>query len=190
MTNFIQVLIEGGLVGLVYGLVAISFVVIYRASRIVNLAQGEVLVFGALFLWTFTLGLRSIGFQVPLVVGIAITLAACIAFGLVLERFVFRPLISQPAFSIFMASIALLSAPRIDRAVDPLVFSQSGSSDEIVESTSGSMNPRITAIAINSEGINQRLVRKESHRLISQTCMRTLRGRWRQPRFRSTRRRR
>ena len=108
MTNFIQVLIEGGLVGLVYGLVAISFVVIYRASRIVNLAQGEVLVFGALFLWTFTLGLRSVGFQVPLVVGIAITFAACVAFGLVLERFVFRPLISQPAFSIFMASIALL----------------------------------------------------------------------------------
>jgi branched-chain amino acid transport system permease protein len=36
------------------------------------------------------------------------TLAACIAFGLILERFVFRPLISQPAFAIFMASVALL----------------------------------------------------------------------------------
>jgi branched-subunit amino acid ABC-type transport system permease component len=67
----VQVLIDGVLVGLVYGLVAISFVVIYRASRIVNLAQGEVLVFGALLLWTFTSGLRSIGYEMPLVVGLA-----------------------------------------------------------------------------------------------------------------------
>jgi branched-chain amino acid transport system permease protein len=108
MIAFLQVLIEGTLVGLVYGLVAISFVVIYRASRIVNLAQGEVLVFGALFLWTFTLGASEAGYHIPLVLGLAITLAACLLFGLVLERFVFRPLISQPAFAIFMASIALL----------------------------------------------------------------------------------
>jgi len=59
--GLVQILIDGILVGLVYGLVAISFVVIYRASRIVNLAQGEVLVFGALLLWTFTFGLRAVG---------------------------------------------------------------------------------------------------------------------------------
>jgi branched-chain amino acid transport system permease protein len=108
MIGFVQVLIDGVLVGLVYGLVAISFVVIYRASRIVNLAQGEVLVFGALMLWTFTLGLSSIGYEVPLVIGVALTFAGCVVLGLALERFVFRPLISQPAFTIFMASIALL----------------------------------------------------------------------------------
>jgi branched-chain amino acid transport system permease protein len=108
MINLVQILVEGSLVGLVYGLVAISFVVIYRASRIVNLAQGEVLVFGALFLWTFTLGASSAGYALPLAVSLAVTVAACIAFGLLLERFVFRPLISQPAFAIFMASIALL----------------------------------------------------------------------------------
>lgn len=108
MIRFLQILIEGSLVGLVYGLVAVSFVVIYRASRIVNLAQGEVLVIGALLLWTFTFGLKAVGWEVPLVVSLALTLAACIAFGLVLERFVFRPLISQPAFAIFMASVALL----------------------------------------------------------------------------------
>ncbi len=108
MIKFLQVLIDGTLVGLVYGLVAISFVVIYRASKIVNLSQGEVLVFGALFLWTFTLGAKAIGLNVPLWAGLLITIAACIAFGLLLERFVFRPLIGQPAFAIFMASIALL----------------------------------------------------------------------------------
>lgn len=108
MINLLQILIEGALVGLVYGLVAISFVVIYRASRIINLAQGEVLVFGALFLWTFTLGLKSVGYEVPLLVAIALTIGACVAFGVGLERFIFRPLIGQPAFAIFMASIALL----------------------------------------------------------------------------------
>lgn len=108
MIKFLQALFDGTMVGLVYGLVAISFVVIYRASKIVNLSQGEVLVFGALFLWTFTFGLKSIGWDAPLWVGLLITVLACIVFGFVLERLVFRPLIGQPAFAIFMASIALL----------------------------------------------------------------------------------
>ena len=96
------------MVGLVYGLVAISFVVIYRASKIVNFAQGEVLVVGALLLWTFTLGAAEFGFEIPFWSGLLADLGRCILFRPVLERFVFRPLIGQPAFSIFMASIALL----------------------------------------------------------------------------------
>ena len=58
MIDVLQVIINGLLVGLVYGLVAVSFVVIYRSSRIVNLAQGEILLLGALFIWTFTLGVK------------------------------------------------------------------------------------------------------------------------------------
>jgi branched-chain amino acid transport system permease protein len=108
MIKLLQIMIDGGLVGLVYGLVAVSFVVIYRGSKIVNLAQGEVLVIGALLLWTFTLGASKIGLHIPLVAGIALTLFACVAFGLILERLVFRPLIGQPPFATFMASIALL----------------------------------------------------------------------------------
>lgn len=108
MIGFLQILIDGALVGLVYGLVAISFVVIYRASRIVNLGQGEVLVFGAFFLWTFTLGLQGSGYAIPLTLSLVLAIAACVVFGLLLERFVFRPLISQSVFAIFMASIALL----------------------------------------------------------------------------------
>jgi branched-chain amino acid transport system permease protein len=108
MIRFLQVVIDGTLVGLVYGLIAISFVVIYRASKIINLAQGEVLVFGALLLWTFTIGLHAMGIDVPLPVGVLLTIGACVVFGLLLERFAFRPLIGQPPFAIFMASIALL----------------------------------------------------------------------------------
>jgi len=108
MINFLQILIEGALVGLVYGLVAISFVVIYRASRIINLAQGEVLVFGAFMLWTFTEGAAGLGFPIPLPVALLLTVAGCTVFGMVIERTIFRPLIGQSAFTIFMAGVALL----------------------------------------------------------------------------------
>lgn len=108
MTELFQILIEGTLVGLVYGLVAISFVVIYRAAKIINLAQGEVLVFGAFLLWSFTEGARLAGYPIPLPVALVLTLLACILFGMILERAVFRPLIGQPAFTIFMAGVALL----------------------------------------------------------------------------------
>lgn len=108
MIKLAQIVLDGLLVGLVYGLIAIAFVVIYRASKIVNLAQGEVLVVGALFLWTFTLGLKGLGLAMPFPLAVLATVAACVGFGLALERFVFRPLIGQPTFAIFMASIALL----------------------------------------------------------------------------------
>lgn len=108
MIDFLQILIEGALVGLVYGLVAISFVVIYRASKIINLAQGEVLVVGAFLLWTFTQGAAGIGYPLPLSVALLLTLAGCVAFGWTIERTVFRPLIGQSPFTIFMAGVALL----------------------------------------------------------------------------------
>lgn len=108
MIKLVQVILDGALVGLVYGLVAISFVVIYRASKIINLAQGEVLVVGALLFWTFTIGLRTVGWSMSLAAGAVFVLLSCILFGLLLERLVFRPLIGQSAFAIFMASIGLL----------------------------------------------------------------------------------
>jgi branched-chain amino acid transport system permease protein len=108
MIKLIQVIIDGSLVGLLYGLVAVSFVVVYRASKIINLAQGEVVVIGAFLVWTFTLCQAKIGLHLPLIAGIALALLACVIFGLLLERLVFRPLIGQPAFAIFMATIALL----------------------------------------------------------------------------------
>lgn len=108
MIEFLQILIEGALVGLVYGLVAISFVVIYRASKIINLAQGEVLVVGAFLLWTFTEGAAGVGYAIPLPAAIGLTLLGCVAFGWTVERSIFRPLIGQSAFTIFMAGVALL----------------------------------------------------------------------------------
>ncbi len=108
MIDFIQIVIEGALVGLVYGLVAVSFVVIYRASKIINLAQGEVLVFGAFLMWTFTEGARGAGYDIPLPLALLLTIGACALFGMAMERAIFRPLIGQSAFTIFMAGVALL----------------------------------------------------------------------------------
>lgn len=103
MIEFIQILITGTLTGLVYGLVALSFVVIYRAARIVNLAQGEILVVCAFLVWSATdlLGL-------PIWLGVPVALLGAVVFAFTLERSVFRPLIGQPSFTVVMASIALL----------------------------------------------------------------------------------
>jgi branched-chain amino acid transport system permease protein len=93
MIDALQVIINGSLVGLVYGLVAVSFVVIYRSSRIVNLAQGEILLLGA---------------KLPWGIGVPIALICCVGMALTLERALFRPLIGESPFTVFMASIALL----------------------------------------------------------------------------------
>lgn len=103
MIDTIQIIINGTLVGLVYGLVAVSFIVIYRSSRIVNLCQGEIVLVGALLLWTFTLGT-----SLPWAVGVPLALSACVLMAFALERSIFRPLIGQPPFAVFMASVALI----------------------------------------------------------------------------------
>lgn len=101
--ELIQTLLNGVLTGLVYGVVALSFVVIYRASKIVNLAQGQVVMASAFFVWLFVLALGW-----PLWIGLAAALAASVALGALIERTVFRRLIGQPVFSVVMASIGVL----------------------------------------------------------------------------------
>jgi branched-chain amino acid transport system permease protein len=99
--DLLQIAIDGTLTGLVYGLVALAFVVIFRASRIVNLAQGQLVLVGAYVLGTLLT-------QLPAPVAIVLALAASVLIGIAIERLVFRPLIGQPVFSIVMASIGLL----------------------------------------------------------------------------------
>ena len=103
MNSFLQALASGTLTGLLYGLIALSFVVIYRAARIVNLAQGEVLMVGAFSIWMMTL---AAGLPALLGSGLALLVAALI--GLVIERLVFRPLIGRPTTTIVLASVALI----------------------------------------------------------------------------------
>jgi len=98
---FFEVLIGGLLSGVMYSLVALGFVLIYKASGVFNFAQGAMVFFAAL---TFVSLLeRGVNFWVAL----AITLAAMVVLGIAIEKVVLRPLVNQPPITLFMATIGL-----------------------------------------------------------------------------------
>ena len=98
---FIEVLIGGLLAGVMYSLVALGFVLIYKASGVFNFAQGAMVFFAAL---TFvSLVERGVNFWLALV----LTLAVMIVLGIATERVVLRPLVNQPQITLFMATIGL-----------------------------------------------------------------------------------
>jgi branched-chain amino acid transport system permease protein len=101
MQFFFEVLIGGLLAGVMYSLVALGFVLIYKASGVFNFAQGSLVFFAAL---TFV-GLLERG--LPFGVALLATLGVMIVAGLVIERLVLRPLVNQPPISLFMATIGL-----------------------------------------------------------------------------------
>ncbi|PAY03376.1 branched-chain amino acid ABC transporter permease [Bradyrhizobium sp. UFLA03-84] len=97
----IEVLVGGLLSGVMYSLVAIGFVLIYKTSGVLNFAQGAMLLFAAL---TFvSLVERSSSFPVAFV----ITLAIMVVLGVSVERAVLRPLVNQPPTTLFMATLGL-----------------------------------------------------------------------------------
>jgi branched-chain amino acid transport system permease protein len=98
---FFEVLIGGLLSGVMYSLVALGFVLIYKASGVFNFAQGSLVFFAAL---TFV-GLTEHGLSFA--VALAVTLGVMIVLGLAIERLVLRPLVNQPQISLFMATIGL-----------------------------------------------------------------------------------
>jgi branched-chain amino acid transport system permease protein len=98
---FFEVLIGGLLAGVMYSLVAIGFVLIYKASGVFNFAQGAMVFFAAL---TFvSLVERGVNFWLALV----ITLAVMVVLGVATEKVVLRPLVNQPPITLFMATIGL-----------------------------------------------------------------------------------
>src|SRR2546426_1406326 len=100
-TFFIEVLAGGLLAGVMYSLVALGFVLIYKASGVFNFAQGSMVFFAAL---TYvSLVERGWNFWLALLV----TLVVMVALGVATERIVLRPLINQPQITLFMATIGL-----------------------------------------------------------------------------------
>src|SRR4051812_13636076 len=98
---FIEVLAGGLLAGVMYSLVALGFVLIYKASGVFNFAQGAMVFFAAL---TFV-SLLKMGW--PFWLALVVTLAVMVLLGLVIERVVLRPLVNQPPITLFMATIGL-----------------------------------------------------------------------------------
>jgi branched-chain amino acid transport system permease protein len=98
---FIEVLAGGLLAGVMYSLVALGFVLIYKASGVFNFAQGAMVFFAAL---TFV-SLAEGGMNLWL--ALLITLAVMVVLGLATEKVVLRPLVNQPPITLFMATIGL-----------------------------------------------------------------------------------
>lgn len=98
---FVQTLWEGFVSGILYSLIALGFVLIFKASGVFNFAQGIMVVFSALTL----VGL--VAFGLPAYVALAATIAVMFALAVTVERVVLRPLVNQPEIILFMATIGL-----------------------------------------------------------------------------------
>jgi branched-chain amino acid transport system permease protein len=98
---FLEVLIGGLLAGVMYSLVALGFVLIYKASGVFNFAQGAMVFFAAL---TFV-SLLKLGWNFWL--ALVVTFGVMVVLGIVTERVVLRPLVNQPPITLFMATIGL-----------------------------------------------------------------------------------
>jgi branched-chain amino acid transport system permease protein len=97
----LEVVIGGVLTGVMYSLVALGFVLIFKASGVFNFAQGIMVLFAALTL----VGLMERG--VPIWLALAITVAVMVVLAMAIERIVLRPLVNQADITLFMATIGL-----------------------------------------------------------------------------------
>jgi branched-chain amino acid transport system permease protein len=103
MSEVLNYMINGALVGLLYSLIAMGFVVIYRASKVFNFAQGELVVFGGFLVWWMVV---SIG--LPLWIGLPLAFVLAALFGLLIERIFFSKLVGESVFAMVMVTIGLL----------------------------------------------------------------------------------
>ena len=104
MESVLQSLISGIVVGSIYALIALGFVLIYKSTAVINFAQGELLMFGAYLCLALVVVLK-----IPFWLAFVATLIAAALFGFLLERLFLRPMIGEPAISIIMLTIGLAS---------------------------------------------------------------------------------
>ncbi|MBT9505281.1 branched-chain amino acid ABC transporter permease [Rhodoferax sp.] len=100
--QLLQLVISGIAQGCIYGLIALGFVLIYKATETVSFAQGELMMLGA---FGGLGGMTMLGF--PFWLSVVSSIAAMALFGVILERAVVRPILGQPAFSIVMLTIGI-----------------------------------------------------------------------------------
>jgi branched-chain amino acid transport system permease protein len=123
----LQLVITGIAVGGVYSLMALGFVLIFKASAVVNFGPGELVLFGAYVSWATILHMKF-----PLWIAFPVTLVIAILLGLVIERGILRPLIGEPIISVIMVTFGFASVIRgflnmtwgSDTRPFPVLFSQ------------------------------------------------------------------
>ncbi|HEV3458664.1 MAG TPA: branched-chain amino acid ABC transporter permease [Thermoanaerobaculia bacterium] len=107
MDFFLQLVINGLVVGSIYALVAMGFVIIYKSTSVLNFAQGEFLLLGAYI--SLVLLTR---YHVPFFLTVVLTLAFAVVLGLAIERLILRPMIGEPVVSVIMVTLGLSSILR------------------------------------------------------------------------------
>ncbi|AEI14897.1 ABC-type transporter, integral membrane subunit [Flexistipes sinusarabici DSM 4947] len=104
MDFFLQLVITGIVIGSIYSLLALGFTLIYKATGVVNFAQGELLLVGAYICLQFT-----VGYKVPFIFSFLLTLVFMFFFGFLIEKIFLRKMIGEPIISIIMLTIGLSS---------------------------------------------------------------------------------
>ena len=105
MGFFLEVVLGGLMAGVLYSLVALGFVLIFKASGVFNFAQGAMVLFAALTLVRLMEILKQT-FS-PFLLALLLTIAVMIALAWMIERLVLRPLVNQPGISLFMATLGI-----------------------------------------------------------------------------------
>ena len=100
--QLLQLLLSGVAQGCIYGLIALGFVLIYKATETVSFAQGELMMLGAFAAFA---GMSLFG--LPFWLAALLAIGAMVAFGMLLELVVIRPILGQPQFSIVMLTIGI-----------------------------------------------------------------------------------
>ncbi|MFW6197977.1 MAG: branched-chain amino acid ABC transporter permease [Myxococcota bacterium] len=144
MSTLVQLLFSGLALGAVYALIALGFVVIYRASQVFNFAQGEFLSFGA-FMMVALAGIEGM----PWAVALVLAMAATGAMGAVVERVVLRPLVGRP---VFVTIILTIFVGYLLRALVVVVWGSSPRGMPTPWDTSSSLNILGGEVLLNSIG--------------------------------------
>jgi len=105
-TNLLQLVVSGIMVGSVYSLIGMGFVITFRTANVFNIAYGQFAVLGAFIAWTFIGSPSEPRLVWPL--AIFITIVLVIVFGLLVEWLLFRRMIGKPVFTSFMLGLGLL----------------------------------------------------------------------------------
>ena len=102
MDILLQIIVTGLATGGLYGLIALGFVLIYKATSVLNLAMGEFMTLGAFVCFTALTQIKA-----PFFLALILTLASAVVLGIIVERLILRPLIGEPVISVIMVTIGL-----------------------------------------------------------------------------------
>jgi branched-chain amino acid transport system permease protein len=138
VTQFLQLVFQGFALGCIYALVALGFTVIYRASKVINFAQGGMLLIGAYLVSVFATGTK-----LPFGLAVLFTVVLLAAGGVLFQTVVLRRVLGQPVFVVVMITIGASIA--IDAAI-PAIF---GANPRLLGDPWGSSSVHLGGVTLN-----------------------------------------